>query len=106
MLTFLVVVIILASLLLAFIVLIQNSKGGGLASNFAGQNQVLGVRKTTDFLEKATWTVAALIMILSLTTAIKVQNDYKKLRPSKTEQTEQTDQSGDQGQDNQTEDKE
>jgi preprotein translocase subunit SecG len=106
MLTFLVVVIILASLLLAFIVLIQNSKGGGLASNFAGQNQVLGVRKTTDFLEKATWTIAALIMILSLTTAIKVQNDYKKLRPSKTEQTEQTDQSGDQGQDNQTEDKE
>ena len=106
MLTFLIVVIILASLLLAFIVLIQNSKGGGLASNFAGQNQDLGVRKTTDFLEKATWTIAALIMILSLTTAIKVQNDYKKLRPSKTEQTEQTDQSGDQGQDNQTEDKE
>jgi len=103
MLTFLVVVIILASLLLAFIVLIQNSKGGGLASNFAGQNQVLGVRKTTDFLEKATWTIAALIMILSLTTAIKVQNDYKKSRPAKTEQTEQTDK---QGQDNQTEEKE
>jgi preprotein translocase subunit SecG len=102
MLTFLVVVIILASLLLAFIVLIQNSKGGGLASNFAGQNQVLGVRKTTDFLEKATWTIAALIMILSLTTAIKVQNDYKKSRPAKTEQTEQTDK---QSQDNQTEEK-
>ncbi len=103
MLTFLVVVIILASLLLAFIVLIQNSKGGGLASNFAGQNQVLGVRKTTDFLEKATWTVAALIMILSLTTAIKVQNDYKKTRPAKTEQVENADK---QGQDNQTEEKE
>ncbi len=103
MLTFLVVVIILASLLLAFIVLIQNSKGGGLASNFAGQNQVLGVRKTTDFLEKATWTIAALIMILSLTTAIKVQNDYKKSRPAKTEQVDNADK---QDQNNQTEEKE
>jgi preprotein translocase subunit SecG len=103
MLTFLVVVIILASLLLAFIVLIQNSKGGGLASNFAGQNQVLGVRKTTDFLEKATWTIAALIMILSLTTAIKVQNDYKKSRPAKTEQVDNADK---QDKNNQTEEKE
>jgi preprotein translocase subunit SecG len=92
MLTFLIVVIILASLLLAFIVLIQNSKGGGLASNFAGQNQVLGVRKTTDFLEKATWTIAALIMVLCLSVAIKVKSDYNKSRPAAQEQTEQTDQ--------------
>lgn len=96
MLTLLVILIILASLLLGFIVLIQNSKGGGLASNFAGQNQVLGVRKTTDFLEKATWTIAAVIMVLCLTTAIKVKSDYNKDynkgRPSatQTEQTEQT----------------
>ncbi|PKP20950.1 MAG: preprotein translocase subunit SecG [Bacteroidetes bacterium HGW-Bacteroidetes-20] len=92
MLTLLVILIILASLLLGFIVLIQNSKGGGLASNFAGQNQVLGVRKTTDFLEKATWTIAAVIMVLCLTTAIKVKSDYNKGRPSatQTEQAEQT----------------
>lgn len=92
MLTLLVILIILASLLLGFIVLIQNSKGGGLASNFAGQNQVLGVRKTTDFLEKATWTIAAVIMVLCLTTAIKVKSDYNKERSSatQTEQTEQT----------------
>ncbi len=90
MLTFLIVVIILASLLLAFIVLIQNSKGGGLASNFAGQNQVLGVRKTTDFLEKATWTMAGLIMFLCLTVAVKVKSDYNKTRPAVQEQTEQT----------------
>jgi preprotein translocase subunit SecG len=92
MLTLLVILIILASLLLGFIVLIQNSKGGGLASNFAGQNQVLGVRKTTDFLEKATWTIAAIIMILCLTTALKVKSDYNKSRPVPTEQTEQTEQ--------------
>lgn len=89
MLTLLVVLIILASLLLAFIVLIQNSKGGGLASNFAGQNQVLGVRKTTDFLEKATWTIAAVIMVLCLSTAILVKNEYRKSRPAETQQTEQ-----------------
>lgn len=90
MLTFLIVVIILASLLLAFIVLIQNSKGGGLASNFAGQNQVLGVRKTTDFLEKATWTMAGVIMVLCISVAVKVKSDYNKSRPVMQEQTEQT----------------
>ena len=94
MLTLLVILIILASLLLAFIVLIQNSKGGGLASNFAGQNQVLGVRKTTDFLEKATWTIAAVIMVLCLSTAIKVKSDYNKGRSTETQQTEQTEQTG------------
>ena len=90
MLTFLIVVIILASLLLAFIVLIQNSKGGGLASNFAGQNQVLGVRKTTDFLEKATWTMAGVIMVLCISVAVKVKSDYNKSKPVMQEQTEQT----------------
>ncbi|HRR04516.1 MAG TPA: preprotein translocase subunit SecG, partial [Bacteroidales bacterium] len=66
MLIFLLVIIILACLILAFFVLIQDSKGGGLASNFASSNQIMGVRKTTDFLEKATWSLAAGIMILCL----------------------------------------
>jgi protein translocase SecG subunit len=52
------IVIVLVALALVFIVLIQNSKGGGLASGFASSNQVMGVRKTTDFLEKATWVLA------------------------------------------------
>ncbi|HLW08331.1 MAG TPA: preprotein translocase subunit SecG [Marinilabiliaceae bacterium] len=60
------VLIILASIFLILIVLVQNSKGGGLASNFASSNQVMGVRKTTDFLEKATWTLAGTILVLSL----------------------------------------
>ena len=58
--------IILTSVLLILIVLVQNSKGGGLASNFAGSNQFLGVRKTADFLEKSTWTLAIVLLVLSL----------------------------------------
>ena len=58
--------ILIAALLLIFIVLIQNSKGGGLASGFSSSNQIMGVRKTTDFLEKATWTLAGIVVVLSI----------------------------------------
>ncbi len=61
--------IVLVSVLMCLIVLIQNSKGGGLASGFASSNQIMGVRKTTDFLEKATWTLAAFMVILSVCAA-------------------------------------
>ena len=53
--TLFIVLIVLASLLMIFIVLIQESKGGGLASNFSSSNSIMGVRKTTVFIEKATW---------------------------------------------------
>ncbi|MEE0983166.1 MAG: preprotein translocase subunit SecG, partial [Bacteroidales bacterium] len=53
MFVFVTVLIIVVAVLLAIVVLVQNSKGGGLAANFASQNQVMGVRKTADFLEKA-----------------------------------------------------
>ena len=61
---FISILILIASILLILIVLIQNSKGGGLASGFSSSNQIMGVRKTTDFLEKATWTLAGGMMIL------------------------------------------
>ncbi len=64
--TVFVVFLIIVCLLLVMIVLVQNSKGGGLASNFAGSNQYLGVRKTADFLEKATWGLAACLLVFSL----------------------------------------
>ena len=64
--TFFVILIVLAALLMIGIVLIQESKGGGLSSNFAGSNQIMGVRKTTDFIEKATWTLAAAMVALSV----------------------------------------
>ena len=60
------ILIIIASLLLTLVVLIQNSKGGGLAANFASGNQTFGVRQTADFLEKASWTLMALIIALSI----------------------------------------
>ena len=63
--TFVSILVILVSIFLILIVLVQNSKGGGLASNFSSQNQVMGVRKTTDFLEKATWTLATVLLVLS-----------------------------------------
>lgn len=62
----LLVLILVVSVLLVLVVLVQNSKGGGLASNFAGSNQFMGVRKTADFLEKATWTLAIALVLLSL----------------------------------------
>ena len=64
------VLIIITCLLLVLIVLVQNSKGGGLASNFASSNQFMGVRKTADFLEKATWTLAACLLIFSVLSTI------------------------------------
>jgi preprotein translocase subunit SecG len=58
--------ILFASVLMCGIVLIQESKGGGLASSFSSSNQIMGVRKTTDILEKATWTLAAVMVVLSI----------------------------------------
>ncbi|MCC8134197.1 MAG: preprotein translocase subunit SecG [Tannerellaceae bacterium] len=63
---FISILILLAAVLLILIVLIQNSKGGGLASGFSSSNQIMGVRKTTDFLEKATWRLAGTMIVLSI----------------------------------------
>ena len=73
----LVILIVLAALLLCFIVLIQESKGGGLASSFSSSNQIMGVRKTTDLLEKTTWGLAAAMVILSVATAWTVPTASK-----------------------------
>jgi preprotein translocase subunit SecG len=62
------VLILIVCILLILVVLVQNSKGGGLASNFSSSNQIMGVRKTADFLEKATWTLAGALLVLSLIT--------------------------------------
>jgi preprotein translocase subunit SecG len=67
--TLFVILIVIAAILMIGIVLIQESKGGGLSSSFAGYNQVAGVRKTTDFIEKATWGLAAAMVIISVVCA-------------------------------------
>ena len=63
---FITVLAVLAAIILVILVLAQNSKGGGLAAGFQSSNQIMGVRKTTDFVEKATWGFAATIIALSI----------------------------------------
>ena len=64
------VLIIITSILLVLVVLVQNPKGGGLSSSFGGGagNQIMGAKKTTDFLEKSTWVLAIALISLSILT--------------------------------------
>ncbi len=64
--TIIIVLAIIVAILLILVVLIQNSKGGGLATGTSA-NQVMGVQKTADFLEKLTWGLATVLLVLSLT---------------------------------------
>jgi len=64
--TLVLVLIFIVCVLLVLIVLVQNSKGGGLASNFQASAQIMGVRKTADFLEKSTWALAGALFLLSI----------------------------------------
>lgn len=64
--TLITVLIFIVCILLVLIVLVQNSKGGGLASNFQSTGQIMGVRKTADFLEKTTWSLAGMLLFLSV----------------------------------------
>ena len=86
--TLFVILIVLAALLMIGIVLIQESKGGGLSSNFSSSNAIMGVRKTTDFVEKATWGLAALMVVFSIVcayTAPQVSADQSVLERTATE---------------------
>src|ERR1043166_8535446 len=66
MLTITLLLIVIACLLLILIVLIQNPKGGGIAANFTAPSQIMGVKRSTDVVEKATWILAIAIISLSL----------------------------------------
>lgn len=86
---------IITSILLIIVVLIQKSKGGGLSSTFAGSNQIMGVRRTTDFIEKATWTLASIICVLAILSAFVMprtitgaQSRVKTAAPIQVEGTE------------------
>ena len=81
---FITIIILIASILMIFGVLVQKSKGGGLASGFSSSNQIMGVRKTTDFLEKFTWTLVAIILSLSILTA-KYNVSNKSIQQSQVE---------------------
>lgn len=60
------IALIVVCALLILVVLMQNSKGGGISSQFSGANQIMGVRRGADVIEKATWTLAILLLVLSL----------------------------------------
>ena len=75
------VLIILASIALILVVLVQKSKGGGLASGFSSSNQIMGVRKTTDFIEKATWGLAGAVIVLSLASTLFIKSAQNSSAP-------------------------
>ena len=60
------ILIVILSILLSLFVLVQNSKGGGLSAGFSSSNQIMGVRKTTDFVEKMTWGLVIGVVVLSI----------------------------------------
>lgn len=73
------ILILLACVLLGFFVLVQNPKGGGLSGSFGGfGNQVMGVRQTTDVLEKGTWILAAIIAVLCMTSSMFISKGTVK----------------------------
>jgi len=83
---FISILIFIVCILMILIVLIQNSKGGGLTSSFSGSNQVLGVKKTTDFLEKSTWTLAIVLLLLTLSSIFVIpKNSNVRANQSDTE---------------------
>ena len=89
---FLSILILIAAILLILIVIVQNSKGGGLAAGFGESNKYMGVRKTTDFLEKATWTLAGAMVVLSIASSFfikpQVQSNQGESFIEKSQQSE------------------
>ena len=69
MFAFLTICIVIAAILLTIVVLLQSSKGEGLASNFVSANQAFGVRQTANILEKLTWGLVAFILLVSIVTS-------------------------------------
>ena len=65
--------------------MVQNPKGGGLSSSFGGGNQVLGARKTSDFLEKSTWTLAIILVSITLLSSFFIEKDKSNTESIKTE---------------------
>ena len=83
-----IILIILASVILSLVVLVQNPKGGGLAGNIAGfSNQFMGVKQTTDVLEKGTWIFAAIIGILCIISSMFIPGSHTPRTQTPTEQT-------------------
>ena len=72
------ILIVIASILLTIVVLLQNSKGGGLAANFAAGNQTFGVRQTADMLEKVTWGLVTFVLVVSIISSFTIGGKANK----------------------------
>jgi len=72
--TIFLILIVVVAFLLVVVIMVQNPKGGGLSSSFGGggTQQLGGVKKTTDFLDKSTWTLATLLLVLILVSNITI----------------------------------
>lgn len=86
--TILTILIIIASVLMVLVVMMQNPKGGGLSTDFGSPHQLGGVKRSNDFIEKATWSLAGGLAAMSLIMALitkspSAQNDNA---PAQTEQ--------------------
>ncbi|MEJ6583286.1 MAG: preprotein translocase subunit SecG [Crocinitomicaceae bacterium] len=68
------IIIMIASILLVFVVFIQNPKGGGLSSDFGSAQQLGGVQKTNDFIDKATWSLAGIVAVLSIVLTLRMKS--------------------------------
>jgi preprotein translocase subunit SecG len=92
--TVLSIVVLLASVLLIFVVYIQNPKGGGLSSDFASPGQLGGVKRTNEFIDKLTWSLAGVIVVASIIITMQQPKPKKAQNPSKanTEQPAQSNQ--------------
>ncbi len=84
------VLILMVSALIILVVLVQNSKGGGLASNFSGSNQYMGVRKTGDFLEKATWSLGTALILFCLLAGVTIPSSEEEASSRLSGQFDQT----------------
>jgi preprotein translocase subunit SecG len=88
---FFLILIILTSVIMGFFILVQNPKGGGLAGNIAGfSTQFMGVKQTTDVLEKGTWIIAVLIAVLTVISPVFISpgsraGNEPNLRPTTTQ---------------------
>ena len=77
------ILIVLSCVIIGFFILVQNPKGGGLAGNIAGfSTQFMGVKQTTDVLEKGTWVLAILIAVLSLFSGFFLSGPSSSTGPS------------------------
>ena len=81
--------IIVVAFLLVVVIMVQNPKGGGLSSTFgAGSQQLGGVQKTTDFLDKSTWTLATLLLVLILLSNVAIEGANGNTESKALDQTE------------------